>query len=42
MPEKAFIGFAISELKGKASGQDVAELVRKLITKFIKDPTYGR
>ena len=37
MPEKAFLGLAIKELKGKASGQDVAELVSKLITKFIKD-----
>jgi len=35
MPEKVFIGLAIKELKGKASGQDIAQLVRKLITKFL-------
>ncbi len=35
MPIKAFMGIAIKELKGKASGQDVAKLVRKLISKFL-------
>lgn len=42
MPERAFLGFAISELKGKASGEDISKLVSKLITKFIRDATYGK
>ena len=32
---KAFMGIAIKELKGKASGQDIAKLVKKLISKFL-------